>query len=223
MACRAEGRASSSKVEAGSRQNDDQQCTSRRWTGRRSAVTLALVSAAALGDKDGKRTGVARADGNGDAMPALPSTDGIQSPPLGNGDVESKESLMQRLETMPQEGMEKVPPMNADRSAGGGGEGSSSPPQQQSASGGIGVATETKPKKKPSFAEIEQIRGELAEKELLLLSQSKELQQKEQTLMVLQERLEIERRLRELLIAEKEKAMEEAALARGFCGISRLP
>ena len=187
-------------------------------------MILALVSAAALSDKDGKRTGMAHADGSGDAMPALPSTDGIQSPPLGNGDVESKESLMQRLETMPQEGVEIVPPINADRSAGG--EGSSSPPQQQSASGGaggIGVATETKPKKKPSFAEIEQIRAELAEKELLLLSQSKELQQKEQTLMVLQERLEIERRLRELLIAEKEKAMEEAALARGFCGISRLP
>ena len=60
------------------------------------------------------------------------------------------------------------------------------------------------------------------EKELLLLSQTKELLQKEQTVLVLQERLEIERRLRELLVAEKEKALEEAALARGFCGVSRL-
>ena len=77
-------------------------------------------------------------------------------------------------------------------------------------------------RKKPGFAELESVRAELEEKELLLLSQSKELQQKEQTVLVLQERLEIERRLRELLIAEKEKALEEAALARGFCGVSRL-
>lgn len=89
------------------------------------------------------------------------------------------------------------------------------------------TATPEKPemriaRKKPGFAELESVRAELEEKELLLLSQSKELLQKEQTVLVLQERLEIEQRLRELLVAEKEKALEEAALARGFCGVSRL-
>lgn len=66
--------------------------------------------------------------------------------------------------------------------------------------------------------ELEEIRGELAEKELVMLEKEKELLDKEQTLMVLREELEIERKLRALLIKEKEKALEEAALAMGLCG-----
>lgn len=72
--------------------------------------------------------------------------------------------------------------------------------------------------------ELEEIRAELAEKELTLLQKEAELLEKEQTVMVLREELEIERRIRTLLTKEKEKAEEEAALAMGLCsGASMLP
>lgn len=77
---------------------------------------------------------------------------------------------------------------------------------------------------KGRIRELEEIRGELAEKELVLLEKEQELLDKEQTLLVLREELEIERKLRALLTKEKEKAEEEAALAMGLCsGGSMLP
>jgi hypothetical protein len=77
---------------------------------------------------------------------------------------------------------------------------------------------------KGRIRELEEIRAELAEKELVLLEKEQELLDREQTLMVLREELEIERKLRALLTKEKEKAEEEAALAMGLCsGGSMLP
>lgn len=77
---------------------------------------------------------------------------------------------------------------------------------------------------KGRIRELEEIRSELAEKELVLLEKEQELLDREQTLMVLREELEIERKLRTLLTKEKEKAEEEAALAMGLCmGGSMLP
>jgi len=77
---------------------------------------------------------------------------------------------------------------------------------------------------KGRIRELEEIRAELAEKELVLLEKEQELLDREQTVMVLREELEIERKLRTLLTKEKEKAEEEAALAMGLCtGGSMLP
>jgi len=77
---------------------------------------------------------------------------------------------------------------------------------------------------KGRIRELEEIRAELAEKELVLLQKEQELLDREQTVMVLREELEIERKLRALLTREKEKAEEEAALAMGLCsGGSMLP
>ena len=72
--------------------------------------------------------------------------------------------------------------------------------------------------------ELEAIKNELAEKELVLLGKERELEAREQSLAVLREELEIERKLRALVGKQKEKAEEEAALARGLCsGGSMLP
>jgi len=72
--------------------------------------------------------------------------------------------------------------------------------------------------------ELEEIRAELAEKELVLLGKERALAEREQSLAVLREELEIERKLRALVGKQKEKAEEEAALARGLCsGGSMLP
>ncbi|GMH35177.1 hypothetical protein BSKO_03045 [Bryopsis sp. KO-2023] len=72
--------------------------------------------------------------------------------------------------------------------------------------------------------ELEETRAELAEKQITLLLKEKELLEKEQTLRVLREELELERKLRALLTKEKEKAEEEAALAMGLCsGANLLP
>lgn len=72
--------------------------------------------------------------------------------------------------------------------------------------------------------ELEEIRAELAEKEIVLLQKEAELLEKDQTVMVLRQELEIERKLRSLLTKEKEKAEEEAALAMGLCsGATMLP
>ncbi|GAX82188.1 hypothetical protein CEUSTIGMA_g9616.t1 [Chlamydomonas eustigma] len=79
-------------------------------------------------------------------------------------------------------------------------------------------------RKKGRIRELEEIRGELAEKELILLEKEKELLEKEQDVIVLREELELERKLRALLSKEKEKAEEEAALAMGLCtGGAMLP
>lgn len=72
-------------------------------------------------------------------------------------------------------------------------------------------------RKKGRLRELEEIRAELAEKELILLQKEQELLDKDQTLLVLKEELELERKLRALLTKEKERAEEEAALAMGLC------
>ncbi|KAK9834051.1 hypothetical protein WJX81_005928 [Elliptochloris bilobata] len=72
-------------------------------------------------------------------------------------------------------------------------------------------------RKRGRIRELEEIRAELAEKELVLIAKQQELLDKEQTLLVLQQELDIERKLRALLTKEKEKAEEEAALAMGLC------
>lgn len=74
------------------------------------------------------------------------------------------------------------------------------------------------------LVELEEIRTQLVEKQLILLEKEAELLQKEQTVIVLQEELDLERKLRALLTKEKEKAEEEAALAMGLCtGGAMLP
>lgn len=75
-----------------------------------------------------------------------------------------------------------------------------------------------KPSRRGRIRELEDIRSELAEKELVLLQKEQELLDKDQTLMVLREELEIEKKLRALITKEREKAEEEAALAMGICG-----
>eukprot|EP01023_Acetabularia_acetabulum_P047819 TRINITY_DN5041_c0_g3_i1.p1 TRINITY_DN5041_c0_g3~~TRINITY_DN5041_c0_g3_i1.p1 ORF type:complete len:256 (-),score=62.50 TRINITY_DN5041_c0_g3_i1:2544-3311(-) len=72
-------------------------------------------------------------------------------------------------------------------------------------------------KKKGRIRELEEIRSTLAEKEIILLGKEKELLEKEQSIEVLQQELELERKLRTLLTKEKERAEEEAALAMGLC------
>jgi hypothetical protein len=58
----------------------------------------------------------------------------------------------------------------------------------------------------------------------VLVGKERELLEKEQTLLVLREELEVERKLRALVTKEKEKAEEEAALAQALCtGGSMLP
>ncbi|CAL8460522.1 g51 [Coccomyxa elongata] len=72
-------------------------------------------------------------------------------------------------------------------------------------------------RKKGRIRELEEIRAELAEKELVLLSKEQELLEKDQTVAVLREELELEKKLRTLLTKEKEKAEEQSALALGLC------
>ena len=68
------------------------------------------------------------------------------------------------------------------------------------------------------------MRGELAEKELVLLQTEQALLDQQQTVAVLEQELRLERQLRALLTKEKEKAEEEAALAAGLCvGGAMLP
>lgn len=74
-----------------------------------------------------------------------------------------------------------------------------------------------KPSKKTRIRYLQEMREELAEKEEMLLEKQKELLQKDQNLAVLQEELELERKIRALLTKEKEKAVEEAQLAIGLC------
>lgn len=79
-------------------------------------------------------------------------------------------------------------------------------------------------KRKGRLRELEEIRSELAQKELILLEKEVELLERDQTLSVLKEELELERKLRALLTKEKERAEEEAALAMGLCvGGAMLP
>ncbi|KAF5840247.1 hypothetical protein DUNSADRAFT_17350 [Dunaliella salina] len=78
--------------------------------------------------------------------------------------------------------------------------------------------------KKGRIRELEEARALIAENQLILLGKEAELLQKEQTLDVLKEQLDLERKLRALLTKEKEKAEEEAALAMGLCtGSAMLP
>eukprot|EP00890_Picochlorum_soloecismus_P003313 jgi/Picsp_1/3983/NSC_01495-R1_expressed protein [Chlorella variabilis] len=72
--------------------------------------------------------------------------------------------------------------------------------------------------------ELEEIKAQLAEKELELLSKENALLEQEQDIRTLQAELEIEKKLRVLITKEKEKAEEEAALAMGLCsGSTMLP
>jgi len=74
-------------------------------------------------------------------------------------------------------------------------------------------------KGKGRIRELQEIRAELAEKELVLVEKEQDLLEKDQTVMVLREELEIERKLRALLSKQVKKAEEEAALAMGLCGV----
>eukprot|EP00210_Caulerpa_lentillifera_P003235 g3089.t1 len=81
-----------------------------------------------------------------------------------------------------------------------------------------------KKSRKGRLRELEETQAELAQKELELLQKQQELHQRDQSLLVLQEELELERKIRALLTREKEQANEEAALARGLCaGANMLP
>lgn len=79
-------------------------------------------------------------------------------------------------------------------------------------------------KRKGRIRELEEIKAELARKELELLSKENALLEKEQNMLVLRQELEIERNIRALITKEKEQAEEEAALAMGLCtGSTMLP
>ena len=90
-----------------------------------------------------------------------------------------------------------------------------------------GNATETKKKplsRKSRIKELEDIKAQLAVKELELMSKENALLEKEQSISVLQAELEIERKLRDLIIKEKEEAEEEALLSKSLCtGSTMLP
>ena len=88
--------------------------------------------------------------------------------------------------------------------------------------------TEPQPKKPMSrrgrIKELEDIKAQLAVKELELLSKENALLEKEQSISVLRQELEIERKLRDLIIKEKEDAEEEALLSKSLCtGSTMLP
>ena len=72
-------------------------------------------------------------------------------------------------------------------------------------------------KGKGRIRELQDMREQLAETELKLMQQQVELDRSEQSVEVLLEELELERKLRGLLTKEKEKAVEEASLALGLC------
>ena len=90
-----------------------------------------------------------------------------------------------------------------------------------------GNATETKKKplsRKSRIKELEDIKAQLAVKELELMSKENALLEKEQSISVLQAELEIERKLRDLIVKEKEEAEEEALLSKSLCtGSTMLP
>uniref|UniRef100_A0A1D1ZMJ7 Uncharacterized protein n=2 Tax=Auxenochlorella protothecoides TaxID=3075 RepID=A0A1D1ZMJ7_AUXPR len=82
----------------------------------------------------------------------------------------------------------------------------------------------SKKRRRSRLGELQEIRQQLAQRELELLSKERSLSARDQDISVLQEELEIERKLRALLTKDKEKAEEEAALAFGLCtGTSMLP
>jgi len=87
---------------------------------------------------------------------------------------------------------------------------------------------ETQPKKslsrKGRIKELEDMKAQLEVKELELLSKENALFEKEQSISVLRQELEIERKLRDLIIKEKEDAEEEALLSKSLCtGSTMLP
>lgn len=96
-------------------------------------------------------------------------------------------------------------------------DGQSNPTANSSDSPETDAEASRKPSKKTRIRYLQEMREELAEKEKLLLEKQQELLQKDQNLAVLQEELELERRIRALLTKEKEKAVEEAQLAIGLC------
>lgn len=49
------------------------------------------------------------------------------------------------------------------------------------------------------------------------MQKQQELEEKEQTMIVMKEQLGLEKKIRDILIEEKEKAIEEAKLAAGLC------
>ena len=61
------------------------------------------------------------------------------------------------------------------------------------------------------------MRSTLKEKEFALMQKQQELEEKEQTMIVMKEQLGLEKKIRDILIEEKEKAIEEAKLAAGLC------
>ena len=62
-----------------------------------------------------------------------------------------------------------------------------------------------------------QLRDSLKEKEVELLEKQRELAEKDQTMIVMKEQLGLEKKLRGILIEEKENAIKEAKLAAGLC------
>ena len=61
------------------------------------------------------------------------------------------------------------------------------------------------------------MRDSLKEKEVELLEKQRELAEKDQTMIVMKEQLGLEKKLRGILIEEKENAIKEAKLAAGLC------
>ncbi|WZN64954.1 hypothetical protein HKI87_11g65110 [Chloropicon roscoffensis] len=71
--------------------------------------------------------------------------------------------------------------------------------------------------RKSKVRELQELRDSLKEKEVELLEKQRELAEKDQTMIVMKEQLGLEKKLRGILIEEKENAIKEAKLAAGLC------
>jgi hypothetical protein len=71
--------------------------------------------------------------------------------------------------------------------------------------------------RKSRLREIQELRDSLATKEFALMQKQQELEDKDRSMNVLTEQLALEKKLRDILIEEKDRAIEEAKLAAGLC------
>lgn len=145
---------------------------------------------------------------------------------------ESPEDVYQdvySLEMMRGEDTSDVIPENNDRdpSAAGQQQEEHSPRTESSHQDGTVMKQQQQPtttRRRGRIRELEEIKSQLAEKELELLGKETALLEQQQDIQVLKQELEIERKLRALITKEKEEAEEEAALAMGLCtGSTMLP
>jgi len=191
----------------------------------------------AFDDVDGAREGAARRPARtfGRAMAAAcaalvvasgvaRATEDVESVARGDGALERAQSgaVVERVSTARDEGAPEVV-IATDETA----QNAEATKSESKSAATNGASVESKPKSdKPDrrgrMKQLQDLRVELAERELELESAENELQNRDQTVQVLQQELELKTKLYELMKTERDKAIEESKLASGLCAQAQI-